>query len=113
MPSGSSCIVHGRDGERARVSHYAASKADVRKKGADAVKDSHKVDVEHPSPIVEPDVVNAAAAGDTGILANHMDIAECLVGRPGRMLDADRIGNITANAAEIRPKIAQAFDGGS
>ena len=74
--------------------------------------DAHEVDVEHPSPGVERDVVDAAAAADTGIVADHMDISERLVRRLGRMLEADRIGNVTGNAAHLRPKIAQALDGG-
>ena len=42
-----------------------------------------------------------------------MDISECLVRRLGGTLDADRIGDVTGNTAHIRPKFAQAFDGGS
>src|SRR5215467_729703 len=34
--------------------------ADVRKEGSDTVKDSHQVDVEHPSPTFERDVVDTA-----------------------------------------------------
>jgi hypothetical protein len=41
-----------------------------------------------------------------------MDISECFVRRLGRTLDADGIGNVTANAAYFRPNIMQAFDGG-
>ena len=53
--------------------------ADVRQESADAVKHAHQVDVEHPAPVVERNVVNAAATGDAGIVADHMDISECLV----------------------------------
>jgi hypothetical protein len=86
--------------------------ADMRQEGMDAVQDAHEVDVEHPPPVIERDVVDAAAAGDAGIVANHMDIAEGRVGRLGRTLDACRIGNVTGNAPHVRPDIAQAFDGG-
>jgi hypothetical protein len=51
--------------------------ADVRHEGADAVKHSHNVDVEHPSPILEREVVEAAA--DASIVANHVDIPKGLV----------------------------------
>jgi len=46
------------------------------RKSADAVQHAHQVDVEHPAPIVERDVVDAAAGRDAGIVANHMHIAE-------------------------------------
>ena len=73
--------------------------------------DAHQVDVEHPAPGVERDVVDAAAAGDTGIVADHMDMAEGGVGCVGRMLDAGGIGNVAGNALHIRPEIAQAANG--
>jgi hypothetical protein len=53
--------------------------ADVRKKGPDALQDSHKIDVEHPSPSVERDVIDATPAADAGIVADHMDLPERLV----------------------------------
>ena len=52
--------------------------ADMRKEASDAMQNAHQVDVQHPSPIIERDVVDAAAAADTGIVAHHMDVAECL-----------------------------------
>ena len=58
---------------------------------------------------IEPDAL--AAAGDAGVVADHMDVAERRVRRLGRALDAHRIGNVTGNALHIRPDIAQAFDG--
>src|ERR1700687_3648453 len=101
-------------GHRGSVDDVAtfAMGADMRKEGTDAMKDSDQIDVEHPSPIVERDIVDAAAGGDPGIVANHMNISECLVRRRGRPLDTDGIGNVTANAAYFRPNIMQAFDGG-
>jgi hypothetical protein len=89
-----------------------AVRADVWKEGTDAMKDSHKVDVEYPAPIVARDVVDASAGEDAGIVANHVHISECLVPRLGCTLDADRIGNVAGNTAHIRPKIVQAADGG-
>jgi hypothetical protein len=86
--------------------------ADVRKEGTDTVQHSHQIDVEHPTPIVERDIVDTAAGGDTGIVADHMDISERLVGCLGRTLDADGIGDVTGNAAYVRPKTLQAFDRG-
>jgi hypothetical protein len=86
--------------------------ADVRKETADAVNDAHQIDVEHPSPIVERDIVDAAAGGDPGIVADYVDISECLVRRLCCTLDADGIGNVTADAAYIRPDMMQPFDGG-
>jgi hypothetical protein len=82
----------------------------VGKERTDAVKHSHKVHVEHPSPIFERNVVDASEAADTRIVANHMDFAECLVRRLGRTLDAIRIGNVTGNATHIRSKFVEIFD---
>ena len=81
------------------------------RKAADAVQHAHQVDVEHPSPVVERDVVDAAAGGDAGIVADHMDISERLEGRLGRALDAGGIGDVAGDAAHVGPDIAQAFDG--
>ena len=53
--------------------------------------------------------VDAAAAGDAGIVADHMDIAEGLERRLGRTLDADGIGNIAEHAAHIGSDIVQAL----
>ena len=86
--------------------------ADVRKEAADAVQHAHQIDVEHPSPVVERDIVDAAGRGDTGIVANHMDISERLVRGFRRALDAEGVSNIASDAAYIWPKIVQAFDGG-
>ena len=53
--------------------------ADVREEGADAVKHAHQVDVEHPAPGVERDIVDAAAAADAGIVTDHVDMTERVV----------------------------------
>ena len=84
----------------------------MRQEGADAVQDAHQVDIEHPSPIVERDVVDAAGGGDTGIVANHMDIPECLKCGVGRVLDADGVGDVTGDAAYVGPEAVQAFNRG-
>jgi hypothetical protein len=86
--------------------------ADVWNESTDAVKHTHKVHVENPSPIVERDVVDASSGADTGIVADHMDIAEGIERRLGGMLDVGRIGNVTGYGADIRPKLVQAFEGG-
>jgi hypothetical protein len=52
--------------------------ADVRQERADAVQHAHQIDVEHPAPIVEQNVVDAAAAGDAGIVADDVDVSERL-----------------------------------
>src|SRR3984893_14578558 len=85
---------------------------DVRQEGTDTVKDTHKVDVEHASPIVDRYVVDAATGGDAGIVADHMDISKGVVRCLGGALDAADVGNVTTNAAHIRPNIVQAFDSG-
>jgi hypothetical protein len=84
--------------------------ADVRQEAADAVQHPHQVDVEHPAPIVERDVVDAAAGGDPGIVADHMDIAEGPIGGLRRALDAQGIGHVAIYAAHARANIAQALD---
>jgi hypothetical protein len=86
--------------------------ADVRQEGVDAVDDTHQIDVEHPSPGVERDGVDAAATADTGVVANYVDVAERIVGRLGRSLDAGRVGDVAGDASQIRANIAQACDGG-
>ena len=86
---------------------------DMRKEGADAVKHAHQVDVEHPSPVVERDVVDAAAAGDTGIVADHMDISERTQYDALAATFRRWLGSATSqrDAAHIGPEIAQAVDG--
>src|SRR5215469_15152919 len=86
--------------------------ADVWNESTDAVKHTHKVHVENPSPIIERDVVDASSGADAGIVADHMDIAEGIERRLGGMLDVGRIGNVTGYAADIRPKLVQAVEGG-
>src|SRR4029079_4486477 len=85
---------------------------DVRQEGTNAVQDSHQVDVENPTPGIERNVVDAAAGGDPGIVADYMHISERLVCRFRRAFDADGIGNVTNNAAYARLKFVQALDGG-
>ena len=64
--------------------------ADVRQEGADAVQHAHQIDVEHPAPVVERDVVDAAGGRNAGIVADHMDVAEGLDCLLGRAIDAWR-----------------------
>ena len=82
------------------------------RKALDAVQHAHQIDVDHPSPIVERDVVDAAAGGDAGIVADHMDLAERLERRLRGALDARRIGDIADDAADVGRDLLQAFDGG-
>src|ERR1700694_4165389 len=79
-------------GHRGGVDDVAAfaMAAEMRKEGPDAVKHAHQIDVEHPPPIVERDIVDAAGCGDPGIVANHMDISERLAGDLCRTLDTGR-----------------------
>jgi len=67
-----------------------------------------------PSPIVERDIVDAAGRRPTpALLQDYVDISECLVRTASAArLDADGIGNVTADAAYIRPDMMQPFDGG-
>ena len=53
-----------------------AMRADVRQEAFDAVKHAHQVDVDHPSPIIQRDVVDTAAGGDARIVAHDMHMAE-------------------------------------
>ena len=50
--------------------------ADVRQEAPDAVHDAHQVDVDHPAPIIDRDLVDAAATCDAGIVADDMDVAD-------------------------------------
>src|SRR5258708_17614601 len=101
-------------GHRGGVDEVAAFAvlADMREEGPDAVENPGKIDVEHPSPIVERDIVDAAGRGDTGIVAHHMDLSERVMRRFRPALDAWGIGNVTNDPAYIRADIVQASDGG-
>jgi hypothetical protein len=83
---------------------------DVRQERADAVEHAHQIDVEHPAPVVERNIVDAAAAGDPGIVADDVHVAERRKRRRGRALEACRIGHVAGHAAHIRPEIVQALD---
>ena len=72
---------------------------------------AHQIDVEHPTPIVERDVVDAAGGRDAGIVADHMDVAERLDRLLGRAIDTGGIGDVAEHAAHLRPDIVQALDG--
>src|SRR5438477_12406404 len=50
--------------------------AHVRPEAADAMVHAHQVDVDHPAPIVERDVVDAAAGRTACIVADYVDLAE-------------------------------------
>src|SRR6202035_5739187 len=101
-------------GHRGGVDDVAAfaMAANMRQEGPDAVNHAHQVDVEHPAPIVERDAVEAAAGGDPGIVADHMDLAEGLKGGVRGALDACGIGDVADDAAYVRREIVQALDGG-
>ena len=89
-----------------------AMRPDMRKEGPDAVQHPHEVDVEHPSPGVERDVVDAAAASDSGIVADDVDVAERLMTLRGGTLDAGGVGDVADDAAHVRPDVAQGLHGG-
>jgi hypothetical protein len=86
--------------------------ADVRQKTPDAVEHAHQVDVDHPSPVVERDVVDAAAGGHTRIVANDMHVPERIEGGLRRAFDACGIGDIADGAANFRRDLQETFDGG-
>ena len=83
--------------------------ADMRQEAFDAVQHAHQVDVDHPSPIIERDVVDAAAGGDAGIVADHMHIPERIERGLRRALDACRVGHIADGAAYIRARFPAGF----
>ena len=84
--------------------------ADMRQEALDAVQHAHQVDVDHPAPVVERDMVDAAAGGDAGIVADHMDVAEPLERRLRGALDAFGIGDVADGAVDVGRDLAQAFD---
>ncbi|MEH2516683.1 hypothetical protein V1279_002256 [Bradyrhizobium sp. AZCC 1610] len=49
--------------------------ADVRQKAFDAVEHAHQIYIDDPSPIIQRDVIDAAA-GNAGIVTNHMNPPE-------------------------------------
>jgi len=83
----------------------------MRQEAADAVQHAQQIDVDHPAPIVEREGLDAAGGRDAGIVADHMDVAECIECRLRRARDAVGIGDIAGDAAHIRRDLAQAFDG--
>src|SRR5262245_44600771 len=87
--------------------------SNVRKERANAVNDSHDIDVEYPSPTVERNIVNATRGTYAGIVANDVDVPECLVRRLGRTLHTGGIGDIARNSAHLTTKIVQALNGSS
>jgi hypothetical protein len=89
-----------------------AMRADVRQEALDAVKHAHQVDVDDPSPIIQRDVVDAAAGRDACIVTHDMHAAERVERSLRRALDALRVGHIADRAADIRRDLLQAFDGG-
>jgi len=86
--------------------------ADMGQKTFDAVEHAHQVDIDHPTPIIQRDVVDAAAGSDTGIVADHMHIPEGVECSLGCALDACRVGYIADGAADVGGDFLQAFDGG-
>ena len=76
-----------------------AMRADVRQEALDAVNHAHQVDVDHPAPIIQRDVVDAAAGRDAGIVADDMHVAERIERGLRRALDAFRVGHIADGAA--------------
>ena len=57
-------------------------------------------------------MVDAAAGGDAGIVADHMYLPEGVERGLGRALDAFGIGDIADRAADVGRDFLQAFDGG-
>ena len=85
--------------------------ADMRQEASDAMQHAHQVDVDHPAPVVERDVIDAAAGGDAGIVADHMDVAERREGGLRRALDAGGVRDVAGAALDVGRDLAQAFDG--
>jgi phosphoglycolate phosphatase len=84
-------------------------RAHMRQERANTVDHAHQVDVDHPAPIVDRDMVDAAACGDTGIIAEDVDFAEGGKGRVGGAFDLIGIGDITGNAANTIAVPGEAF----
>ena len=86
-------------------------RAHMGQKRPGAVKHAHQIDVEHPFPAIERNVIDAAARSDAGIVADDVNILEGVVGLLARTIDARRIGDVADDAAHAGSDIVQAFHG--
>ena len=66
----------------------------VWEKSSNAVEHAHQVDIEHPTPIVERNIVDTASASDACIIANQMNISECCVSCVRSLLNAAGFGYV-------------------
>ena len=87
-----------------------AVRAHVRQECPDAVNDAHQIDVKHPTPAIERDVVNSAARGHAGVVAHHMNVSECVECGLRGALDAGRIRDVAIDAAHLGADVMQALD---
>ena len=79
-----------------------AMRAHMRKERGDAMDDAHEIDVDHPAPGVDADVVDAAAAADAGIVADDVNVAELCERRLRRAFDSVRVGDVANDRGDIR-----------
>ena len=85
--------------------------AHMRQKGADAMEHAHDVNVEHPPPIFEGNLIDAAGSADSGVIADDMDVPEGFIGCRRGGFNTEMIRNVTDRSADIGPNIAQALHG--
>jgi hypothetical protein len=86
--------------------------ANMWEEGSDAVKDAHQVDIKHPAPVIERDVVDAASTRNASIVANQMDIPECRKSYFCGVFDTIGIGNVACHTFHGWADAAKVFDSG-
>ena len=60
----------------------------MRQESPRTVKHAHQVDIEHPFPAIERNIVDAAARRDAGVVADDVNLLECIISFIGRTIDA-------------------------
>src|SRR5215471_10471493 len=80
----------------------ASMRTHVRQKRRHAMHHAHQVYVDNPTPGVERDVVDAAAAGDTGVITEYVDLAESRDRLLGSLVDGSGFGHVTDDAVDLR-----------
>src|SRR6185312_2330588 len=80
-----------------------AMRADVRQEGGDPMDDAHQIDADRPIPLRRRDLVGGPAAdADTGIVADHMHLAEGSKGLGCGALDRGAVGDVAEHALHRR-----------
>src|SRR5262245_30521379 len=85
---------------------------DMRQESANAMEDPEHVHVKHPAPGFERDIVDAAASGDTSVVADDVDVSEGVVAGLGRVFDACGVSYVADDALYMLPGTSKVFDSG-